>query len=108
MFKNRIITLSVASGGDNADVFCCSQCKALLFSAHHKFDSKTGFPSFWAHEAGSVQQQPLQTYGRHRVQVLCQQCGQHLGHLFPDPRTPSQVRYCINAGAIARQPPEEF
>ena len=43
---------------------------------------------------------PLDTYGRQRIQLLCSQCGQHLGHLFDDSRTPSRVRYCINAAAL--------
>lgn len=101
MFKNRVIECATPPEGRNGDVYRCSRCHEVLFSAGHKFDSKTGFPSFWAHLAESVLQQPLHTYGRDRIQLLCRQCGQHLGHLFTDKRTPSQVRYCINAGTIA-------
>ncbi|WP_316931967.1 peptide-methionine (R)-S-oxide reductase [Rufibacter radiotolerans] len=98
MFKNRTIDWAAQSSGEG--IYQCSHCGHALFSASHKFDSKTSFPSFWAHLEEHVQFHSLHTYGRERIQLLCQNCGQHLGHLFPDARTPSQVRYCINADSI--------
>ncbi|WP_276498419.1 peptide-methionine (R)-S-oxide reductase [Pontibacter litorisediminis] len=85
-------------------VYTCSRCGAVLFEASKKFEVGSGFPSFWAQVGENVQHQPLDTYGRHRTQLLCHQCRQHLGHLFEDARTPTKVRYCINAAAIKLQP----
>ncbi|HET7896019.1 MAG TPA: peptide-methionine (R)-S-oxide reductase, partial [Flavisolibacter sp.] len=73
---------------------------APLFEAGKKFEAGCGFPSFWQSIDNRVQQNLLTTYGRERVQLLCHQCGQHLGHLFPSKHTPSGVRYCINGEAI--------
>ncbi|NEM96387.1 peptide-methionine (R)-S-oxide reductase [Pontibacter burrus] len=80
--------------------YTCSNCGLVLFSANYKFDVGSGFPSFWAQVGENVQHNPLNTYGRERIQLLCSQCRQHLGHLFDDARTPTNVRYCINAGAL--------
>lgn len=82
-------------------LYVCTTCGNELFEEDKKFDSKTGFPSFWMHFGGNVEQKFLDTYGRKRIQLLCRQCGQHLGHLFPNKKTPSKLRYCINAASIA-------
>lgn len=102
VFANRKIDWTLQ--GQEKGVYTCASCGEALFSAAHKFDSKTGFPSFWAHLSDHVQQRLLQTYGRQRLQLLCHRCGQHLGHLFPDDRTPSRLRYCINAESIQFKP----
>ena len=81
-------------------IYTCSRCGNALFEASTKFAVGSGFPSFWAQIGEHVKHQPLDTYGRHRIQLLCSQCEQHLGHLFEDARTPTKVRYCINAAAI--------
>jgi peptide-methionine (R)-S-oxide reductase len=98
MFKHRG---RVEENEQDKGVYTCSNCSQVLFYAKCKFDVGSGFPSFWA-PAGEqqVQQNPLHTYGRHRIQLLCSQCKQHLGHLFQDARTPTNVRYCINAAAL--------
>lgn len=83
--------------------YTCSNCGQVLFEAKYKFDVGSGFPSFWKQVGEHVQHNPLETYGRHRVQLLCSQCQQHLGHLFEDNRTPTHVRYCISAEAIKLQ-----
>ncbi len=83
------------------ETYACTNCGNELFSAAAKFDSGTGFPSFWQHIDDHVKQQFLDTYGRERIQLLCSSCGQHLGHLFPNKKTPTGVRYCINKEAIA-------
>ncbi|RNI29043.1 peptide-methionine (R)-S-oxide reductase [Rufibacter latericius] len=101
MFENRHINWE-AKPSENG-LYVCSRCGNPLFSSAQKFNSRTGFPSFWGHLEENVQQHLLETYGRDRIQLLCRQCGLHLGHLFQDKRTPSQVRYCINSEAIAFQ-----
>lgn len=83
--------------------YTCTACGQVLFEASKKFEVGSGFPSFWAQVGEHVQHQPLDTYARHRIQLLCSRCHQHLGHLFEDARTPTKVRYCINAEAIKLQ-----
>lgn len=86
---------------ESADIYVCSRCGHALFEAAKMFDSRTGFPSFWLHIGENVRENFLDTYGRERVQLLCSNCGQHLGHLFDNKVTPSRLRYCINNSAIA-------
>jgi peptide-methionine (R)-S-oxide reductase len=80
--------------------YTCSGCGNRLFEASKKFDVGSGFPSFWAQIEKNVTHRPLHTYGRYRVQLLCSECQQHLGHLFEDSRPPSGVRYCINRDCL--------
>jgi peptide-methionine (R)-S-oxide reductase len=80
--------------------YTCSDCGQVLFEAKYKFEVGSGFPSFWEQVEENVAHNPLSTYGRERIQLLCSQCKQHLGHLFDDARTPTKVRYCINADAL--------
>jgi peptide-methionine (R)-S-oxide reductase len=82
------------------EIYVCSGCGAALFASDKKFDSGCGFPSFWLHLGENVRQNKLDTYGRTRIQLLCNHCGAHLGHLFAHSHTPTQKRYCINAAAI--------
>ena len=98
MVRNQKI--DAAARQQEKGIYTCSSCGNTLFLASKKFEVGSGFPSFWAPIGEHVQQHKLNTYGRERIQVLCQQCGQHLGHLFEDNRTPTQLRYCINAEAI--------
>ena len=81
-------------------IYACSVCGSTLFVPDKKFDSGCGFPSFWAHIGDNVKQNKLDTYGKSRIQLVCSQCGLHLGHLFEHTLTPTHVRYCINAEAI--------
>ena len=97
MFRHRG---GVTKNEQQKGVYTCANCGQVLFEAKYKFEVGSGFPSFWAQAGENVQQNPLNTYGRERIQLLCSQCKQHLGHLFEDARTPTQVRYCINAGAL--------
>ncbi|MFD2246749.1 peptide-methionine (R)-S-oxide reductase [Pontibacter ruber] len=98
MFRHR----GKVSGNKQQErgVYTCSECGNVLFEAETKFDVGSGFPSFWSQVGDNVKHNPLNTYGRHRIQLLCSQCGQHLGHLFEDARTPTNMRYCINAAAL--------
>jgi len=90
------------SGEEEHSLYTCSVCGNSLFSAQEQFDAGCGFPSFWAHLADNVRQQELHTYGRTRTQLLCNQCGAHLGHLFEHALTPTQRRYCISNEAITK------
>ena len=83
------------------ETYACSSCGHELFDAETKFESGTGFPSFWMHIDQNVRQKFLTTYGRERIQLLCSNCDQHLGHLFENKKTPTRLRYCINAAAIS-------
>jgi peptide-methionine (R)-S-oxide reductase len=82
------------------EVYRCTLCGNTLFDADKKFEAGCGFPSFWMHIGDHVKEKFLTTYGRERIQLLCNTCGQHLGHLFNNKRTPTRLRYCINADAI--------
>jgi peptide-methionine (R)-S-oxide reductase len=88
---------------DTPGIYVCSQCSTPLFEAAKRFEAGCGYPSFWMHLGKQVTLNPLHTYGRERIQLLCSNCGQHLGHLFSHSQTPSQLRYCINADSIQYQ-----
>ena len=85
---------------DDSGMYVCTACGHALFDASKKFDAGCGFPSFWMHRETGVKLNPLSTYGRERIQLLCNNCQQHLGHLFANRYTPTGIRYCINSSAI--------
>jgi peptide-methionine (R)-S-oxide reductase len=81
-------------------VYTCSGCGQELFHSDTKFESGTGWPSFYEAMDGKVEEDVDKTFGMSRTEILCDRCGGHLGHVFPDGPAPTGLRYCVNSASL--------
>lgn len=103
----RAFTGAYASTKDPG-VYCCAGCHTPLFNSTTKFESGTGWPSFWEPiEPGAVTLLEDDAFGMRRIEVLCATCGGHLGHVFPDGPAPTGERYCMNSIALELVPEDQ-
>ena len=89
---------------EQAGRFNCAGCALPLYSSATKYDSGTGWPSFWDHLPHAIETSDDDSFGMDRTEVHCSRCGGHLGHVFPDGPKPTGLRYCMNGVALTFTP----
>lgn len=88
-------------------MYMCAACGNELFSSDTKFDSDCGWPSFDKSLQGAVEFHDDYSFGMHRIEVTCNKCGSHLGHVFEDGPTETGKRFCINSVSLGFKPREK-
>jgi peptide-methionine (R)-S-oxide reductase len=97
----RAFTGALVNNHDDG-MYHCGACNAPLFKSDTKFESGSGWPSFWEPASkDAVETHEDTTHGMRRVEATCAACGAHLGHIFPDGPNPTGQRYCINSASLA-------
>jgi peptide-methionine (R)-S-oxide reductase len=93
---------------DRAGVYLCAGCGAELFSSDAKYESGSGWPSYWQPiDPAAVETSSDRSLGMSRTEIRCSRCGGHLGHVFEDGPRPTGLRYCVNSASLAFQSEED-
>ena len=91
---------SPLDGEKRAGIFACAGCRLPLFSSRTKYDSRTGWPSFWRPLDNAVLIKTDRSQSLYRTKADCRRCGSHIGHVFGDGPPPTHLRYCVNGAGL--------
>jgi len=87
--------------------YLCAACGEELFTSDTKYESGSGWPSFYAPaKPDAIEEETDSSYGMRRTEIMCGRCGSHLGHVFPDGPRPTGLRYCVNSASLKLKPKE--